>query len=290
MNTAVGELTLVTGMSGAGRTAAADALEDLGFFVVDNLPPALISRVVELAAGSGEGPRLAFVVDVRGGGYFDQLAGALRDLAERGIGYRIVFLEARDDVLIRRYEGSKRKHPLADRIIDGIAKERALLDELRGAADLIIDTSDLSVHQLRDRIISAFSANTREERLKVNVISFGFKHGLPADADMVLDVRYLPNPHWVDDLRPLSGLEEPVQRYVLDSPATKDLLERIDHLLEGMVPGWLDEGKRYMTIAVGCTGGRHRSVIMAEQIGERMRERGLPVVVRHRDIERGSSG
>jgi RNase adapter protein RapZ len=290
VNTAVGELTLVTGMSGAGRTAAADALEDLGFFVVDNLPPSLIARVVDLAATGGEGPRLAFVVDVRGGGYFDQLSGSLRELAERGIGYRIVFLEARDEVLIRRYEGSKRKHPLADRIIDGIAKERALLDELRGAADLIIDTSDLTVHQLRDRIVSAFSANTREERLKVNVISFGFKHGLPADADMVFDVRYLPNPHWVDDLRPMSGLEEPVQRYVMDSPATKDFLERIDHLLEGLIPGWLDEGKRYMTVAVGCTGGRHRSVICAEQIGQRIRERGLPVMVRHRDIERGGSG
>jgi len=290
MNIAVGELTLVTGMSGAGRTGAADALEDLGFFVVDNLPPALIARVVDLASAGGEEPRLAFVVDVRGGGYFDQLSDSLRELSERGIGYRIVFLEARDDVLIRRYEGSKRKHPLADRIIDGIAKERALLDELRGAADLIIDTSDLSVHDLRDRMIAAFSANTREERLKINVLSFGFKHGLPADADMVLDVRYLPNPHWVDDLRPMSGLEEPVQRYVLDAPATKDLLERIDHLLEGMIPGWLDEGKRYMTIAIGCTGGRHRSVICAEQIGARIRERGLPVVVRHRDIERGSSG
>jgi UPF0042 nucleotide-binding protein len=287
VNTAVGELTLVTGMSGAGRTAAADALEDLGFFVVDNLPPALISRVVELAATGGEGPRLAFVVDVRGGGYFDQLADSLRELSERGIGYRIVFLEARDEVLIRRYEASKRKHPLADRITDGIAKERALLDELRGAADLIIDTSSLSVHELRDRIVAAFSGTTREERLKVNVTSFGFKHGLPADADMVLDVRYLPNPHWVDELRPLSGLEEPVQRYVLDAPATKDLLERLDHLLDGLIPGWLDEGKRYMTIAIGCTGGRHRSVICAEQLGERIRERGLPVTIRHRDIERG---
>lgn len=287
MNETVNELALVTGMSGAGRTAAADALEDLGFFVVDNIPPQLISRVVELAqSGGGGDQRLAFVVDVRGGKYFDQLTAALRELSDKGIGYRIVFLEALDESLLRRYEASKRKHPLADRILDGITQERALLQTLRGAADLVIDTSDLSVHQLRDRIVGAFSRQTREERLRTSVVSFGYKHGLPVDADMVLDVRFLPNPYWVDELRPLPGTAEQVRRFVLDAPAAKDFVDRVDHLLDGLVPGWLEEGKRFQTLAIGCTGGRHRSVVLAEEIAELLRGRGLPVDVRHRDLER----
>lgn len=286
MNAGLPELTLVTGMSGAGRTAAADALEDLGFFVVDNLPPALIGRMIDLAQGGDHPQRLAFVTDVRGGSYFEQMHGALRELGERGIGYRIVFLEAQDEVLLRRYEASKRKHPMGDRVMEGIAKERTALSSIREISDLVIDTSDLSVHQLRERIVSAFASQSREERLRCSVVSFGFKHGLPVDADMVLDVRFLPNPYWVEELKPLDGTDERIKRFVLDAPAAKDFLERADALLDVLVPGWLEEGKRFQTLAIGCTGGRHRSVVMAEQFAERLRERGLPVSVRHRDLER----
>ncbi|MFP5225266.1 MAG: RNase adapter RapZ [Actinomycetota bacterium] len=288
MNASVPELTLVTGMSGAGRTAAADALEDLGFFVVDNLPPALIGRVIDLAQGGDHPQRLAFVTDVRGGSYFEQMHGALRELGERGLSYRIVYLEARDEVLLRGYEGCKRKHPMADRVMEGIALERDALRSIREIADLVIDTSDLSVHQLRERIVSAFASQSREERLRTNVVSFGFKHGLPVDADIVLDVRFLPNPYWVDELRPFNGKDEVIQRYVMDAPAAKEFLDRLEGLLDVLVPGWLEEGKRFQTIAIGCTGGRHRSVVIAEQVAEQLRERGLPVSIRHRDLERGA--
>lgn len=278
--------TIVTGLSGAGRTEVANALEDLGFFVVDNIPPPLMGKMVELSTGA-EGPhQIAFVVDVRGGVYFDQLAEALRDLARRGAEYRIIFLTAADDVLIRRYEDKKRKHPLADRIIDGIAKERALLESLREAADLVIDTSRLSVHDLRDRVVATFSEQSREERMRTTVTSFGFKHGLPMDADMVMDVRFLPNPYWVDDLRALPGTDERIREFVLGKDQTTDFLHRFEQLLDGLIPGFLAEGKRYLTIAIGCTGGRHRSVVCAEEIADGMRARGLPVAVRHRDLER----
>jgi len=281
------DFTIVTGLSGAGRSEVANALEDLGYFVVDNLPPALISKMVELAVVPGQEIRhIALVVDVRGGTYFDQVSEALRDLARRGIEYRIIFLTASDDVLIRRFEATKRKHPLADRVLDGISKERAVLESLREAADLVIDTSDMTVHQLRDRVLESFSAQSREERMQTTVVSFGYKHGLPLDADMVLDVRFLPNPYWIDDLRPLPGTDKKIREFVMGQSEAKDFMERLDTLLDGVVPGFLHEGKRYLTIAVGCTGGRHRSVVLAEVIGESLRRRGLSVVVRHRDLER----
>jgi len=284
---AIPDFTIVTGLSGAGRTETANALEDLGYFVVDNLPPALMGKMAELTAAAGAEVRnVAFVIDVRGGAYFDQLAEALEDLARRGSEYRIVFLTASDDALIRRFESTKRKHPLADRVIDGITKERALLETLREAADLVIDTSNLNVHELRDRIVAGFSSQSREDRMKTTVLSFGFKHGLPVDADMVLDCRYLPNPHWIDDLRPLPGTDERVRDYVMSQAATKDLLERLTNLFDGVVPGFLEEGKRYLTVAIGCTGGHHRSVVLAGEIAEQLRARGLPVTVRHRDIDK----
>ena len=281
------EFTIVTGLSGAGRTEAANALEDIGYFVVDNLPPALMGKMVELTTAPGTEPRnTAFVVDVRGGGYFTQLTEALRDLGRRGVEYRIVFLTASDDVLIRRFESTKRKHPLADRVIDGIAMERGLLESLRESADLVVDTSNLNVHQLRDRIAANFSPQAREDRMKTTVMSFGFKHGLPVDADMVLDCRFLPNPHWIDELRPLPGTDERVRDYVLSFEQTKDFLARLDNLFDGLIPGFLDEGKRYLTVAIGCTGGHHRSVVLAAEIADNLRDRGLPVVVRHRDVEK----
>ncbi|MFA5889519.1 MAG: RNase adapter RapZ [Actinomycetota bacterium] len=279
--------TIVTGLSGAGRTEAANALEDIGYFVVDNLPPALMGKMVELSLVPGEGPRsIAFVIDVRGGAYFDQLAEALRDLARRGVDYRILFLTASDEVLIRRFDAKRRKHPLADRVIDGITKERAMLESLREAADLVVDTSQLSVHNLRERIVTTFSSQSREERMRTTVLSFGFKHGLPMDADMVLDCRYLPNPHWVENLRPLPGTDPRIREYVLGKAQTTDLLDRLQTLFEGLVPGFLEEGKRYLTVAIGCTGGRHRSVVLAEELAVMLRARGLPVAVRHRDLDR----
>jgi RNase adapter protein RapZ len=281
------DFTIVTGLSGAGRSEVANALEDLGYFVIDNLPPALISKMVELAAAPGqEIKHVALVLDVRGGAYFDSVIEALRDLARRGIEYRIVFLTASDDVLVRRYEATKRKHPLSERVLDGISKERALLETLREVADLIIDTSNLTVHELRDRVVANFSSQSAQERMQTTVLSFGFKHGLPLDADMVLDCRFLPNPYWVDSLRPLPGTDTKIRDYVLEKDETKDFVERLDSLFDGLVPGFLQEGKRYLTIAIGCTGGRHRSVVLAEKLGELLRKRGLPVVVRHRDLER----
>ena len=281
------DFTIVTGLSGAGRSEVANALEDLGYFVVDNLPPALMAKMVELAVQPGQEIRhIALVVDVRGGTYFDQVSEALRDLARRGVEYRIVFLTASDDVLIRRFEATKRKHPLADRVLDGISKERAVLESLREAADLVIDTSNMTVHELRDRVVASFSAQSREERMQTTVVSFGYKHGLPLDADMVLDIRFLPNPYWVDDLRPLPGTDRKIRDYVMSQTETTDFLKRLETLLDGLVPGFLHEGKRYLTIGVGCTGGRHRSVVIAEAIADDLRRRGLNVAVRHRDLER----
>jgi RNase adapter protein RapZ len=281
------DFTIVTGLSGAGRSEVANALEDLGYFVVDNLPPSLMAKMVELAVVPGQEIRnIALVVDVRGGTYFDQVSEALRDLARRGVEYRIVFLTASDDVLIRRFEATKRKHPLADRVLDGISKERAVLESLREAADLVIDTSNMTVHELRDRVVASFSGQTREERMQTTVVSFGYKHGLPLDADMVLDIRFLPNPYWVDELRPLPGTDRRIHDYVLGQPETADFLTRLETLLDGVVPGFLHEGKRFLTIGIGCTGGRHRSVVVAEAIADSLRKRGLSVAVRHRDLER----
>jgi UPF0042 nucleotide-binding protein len=280
-------VTIVTGLSGAGRSEAAHALEDLGYFVIDNLPPQLIGKMIELASVPGQEIRnIAMVVDVRSGGYFEQLSEALRELGARGSEYRILFLTASDEALIRRYELHRRPHPLADRVVDGIAKERALLRSLREIADLVIDTTNLTVHQLRDRVVANFSSQGREERMKTTVLSFGYKHGLPVDADMVLDVRFLPNPHWVDELRPLPGTDPKVHDFVMEKEQTGDFLARVKHLLDGLVPGFLEEGKRYLTIAIGCTGGRHRSVVLADEIAAMLRAHGLPVEVRHRDLER----
>lgn len=280
------DFTVITGLSGAGRSTVADAIEDLGYFVIDNLPPALIPKMAELAGASGGLEKIGLVVDVRGGQFFPELSKSLADLTSRGLEYRIVFLTASDDALIRRFEATRRRHPLADRIVDGIAKERTLLESLRDQADLVIDTSELTVHELRRRIEAAFSRQPREASLKVNVESFGYKYGLPQDADLVLDVRFLPNPHWVDELRPLPGTDPRIRDFVMTRQATADFLERFDDLLEVLIPGYLTEGKHYLTLAVGCSGGRHRSVVIGEHIAARLRDRGLSVAVVHRDIDR----
>jgi UPF0042 nucleotide-binding protein len=279
---------IITGMSGAGRSTAANALEDLGWYVVDNLPPALLPSLVELGEGSeGAVPRMAAVVDVRGRSFFDSLHGALTELLERGVSPRIVFLEASDEALVRRFESVRRPHPLQEdgRVVDGIALERELLRDLRGEADLIIDTSLLNVHELHAAVDAAFVAGL-EPTLTVTVVSFGFKYGLPVDADMVVDCRFLPNPHWVPELRPRTGLDPEVSRYVLSRPGAGAFLDGYEGLLKLVTGGYLREHKRYVTLAVGCTGGKHRSVAIAEELGRRLTAAGLANRVAHRDMGR----
>ncbi len=279
-------LVIVTGLSGAGRTTAAKVLEDVGYFVIDNMPPSLIERVVDLATAQGSAvERVALVVDVRGRAFFGDLRATLATLRERELDARVVFLEASDQALVQRYEAARRAHPLSgqDRVVEGITRERSLLLDLRAEADLVIDTTDLNVHGLRERIQDAFGKADRS-RLVCNVVSFGFKHGTPRDADIVLDVRFLPNPHWVDELRPYTGLDEPVRQYVLGQPATGEFMERLGALFDVMVPAFVTEGKHYLTIGIGCTGGKHRSVALSEELAEHLRTHGVDVQVDHRDL------
>ncbi len=282
------QLAIITGLSGAGRSTAAKCLEDLGWFVVDNLPPALLLTMAELGIRSqGNVDRIAAVVDVRGRAFFADLQAALRALDERGTRPRILFLEASDRALVSRFESVRRPHPLRQRdpLVDGIATERALLAELRGEADLVLDTTDLNVHQLRAKIDAAFGAPDRSA-LQATVMSFGFKYGLPLDADVVLDCRFLPNPHWVEDLRAQSGLDDPVRDYIFSRPGAAEFLDRSDELLSIVRAGYLEEGKRFLMLAIGCTGGRHRSVAMAVALADRLVDAGVDVRVIHRDLGR----
>ncbi|QMU80549.1 RNase adapter RapZ [Streptacidiphilus sp. PB12-B1b] len=275
-------------MSGAGRSTAAKCLEDLGWFVVDNLPPSLIPTMVDLGARSqGAVARIGAVVDVRGRSFFDDLLASLEDLERRGVRLRVVFLEASDDALVRRFESVRRPHPLQGdaRIVDGIAQERTLLRDLRGEADLVIDTSSLNVHELRAKMDAQFS-DDQEPQLRATVMSFGFKYGLPVDADLVVDCRFLPNPHWVPELRSRTGTDEEVARYVFDQPGAKEFLDQYADLLRIVTEGYRREGKRYMTLAVGCTGGKHRSVAMSERLAKRLIADGLETVLVHRDMGR----
>jgi UPF0042 nucleotide-binding protein len=287
------QLVVITGLSGAGRSAASAVLEDLGFFVIDNLPLSLIEPVIDLATAPGSAiDRVALVVDVRGRQFLGsdqqehgtELRKAMRDLREREIDLRILFLEASDDALVRRYETARRIHPLArqDRIVDGIAREREYLEGLREEADLVLDTSALNVHELRERLEESFGDDDRE-RMVVNVVSFGFKNGTPRDADMLLDVRFLPNPHWVDGLRPLTGMDSRVRDYVLGQPDTAEFLRHTCELFDFLVPAFVREGKHYLTVAIGCTGGKHRSVVLSQVLADHLRTLGVSVKVDHRD-------
>lgn len=281
--------TIITGLSGAGRSEAARCLEDIGYFVVDNLPPELLATMAELAARPGGPARVAIVVDARGGVFFGELATALEQLKQLHIAYRILYLEASDEELVNRYEATRHRHPLApaDRVVEGIRKERLMMESLRGDADLIIDTSGMTPHELRDRLRDAFADAPAEESLQVSLISFGYKYGTPRDADLVFDVRFLTNPYWDAELKPLAGGEEAVRRYVTGQARYREFMTRLEALLDLVVPGYVAEGKSYLTVAVGCTGGRHRSVVVVDDLAHFFRTRGLPVRVDHRDVERG---
>jgi RNase adapter protein RapZ len=286
----VTEFVVVTGLSGAGRSTALNVLEDLGWFAIDNLPPTLISRVADLAESGRGGMPVALGVPSRGGAYttdVDQLRAELEALRAKGLRVRTLFLEAADEALVRRYEESRRRHPFAgERVVDAIAYERDLMRDLRATADLVIDTSDLNVHQLRDKILAAF-AHGDATGLQVTVSSFGFKHGVPLDADMVLDVRFLPNPHWVPQLRPRTGLDPAVRDYVLAQEATGEFMARLEALLEVALPGYVNEGKQYLSVAIGCTGGRHRSVVLTQELAAWLDRQGYTVHVVHRDMALG---
>jgi len=282
------DFTIITGLSGAGRSEAAKCFEDLGYFVVDNLPPALIGKMAELATGSGSPARVAIVADVRGGVFFGELSRGLEDLKQLKVPYRILFLEAGDDDLVSRYEATRRRHPLApaDRVVEGIRKERLMMQSLKESADLIIDSTGMTPHDLRDRVRDVFDRNPTETRVQVSIVSFGYKNGLPRDADLVLDVRFLPNPHWIDRLRPLPGTDPAVREYVAGQRAFGEFMRKLRSLMNTVVPGYVAEGKSYLTIAIGCTGGRHRSVVVAEELADYFRKHGQGVVVDHRDLDR----
>jgi UPF0042 nucleotide-binding protein len=283
------ELLVLTGMSGAGRSTVAHALEDLGWYVVDNLPPALLPQLAEQSLDTHAA--LAVVVDVRGGKFFDELSSALATLKESSTPYRLLFLDATDQSLVQRFESTRRPHPLQakDRIVDGIARERAKLEEIRAQADVVIDTTNLNVHQLEKRTAEIF-AEGMLSTLRINVLSFGYKYGIPVDADLVLDCRFIPNPHWIPELRPLNGLDKPVSEKVLGSEGVADFVQSYVSVVQKMIPGYFREGKKYVTIAIGCTGGKHRSVAVAEEIARQLTSASANLEISahptHRDVGR----
>ncbi len=283
------ELLILTGMSGAGRSTVAHALEDLGWHVVDNLPPALLPELATEMEKTESS--VAVVVDVRGGKFFDALASALTALGQSDTKYRLLFLDASDQALVQRFESTRRPHPLqsSDRIVDGIERERSKLEDLKAQADIVIDTSNLNVHQLEKRTSEIFAAGMAKA-LRINVLSFGYKYGIPVDADLVLDCRFIPNPHWIPELRPLSGLDDAVYSHVLKTDGVADFVKSYVAVVEKMIPGYLQEGKKYVTIAIGCTGGKHRSVSIAREIAAQLnREHGDYAVsahATHRDVGR----
>lgn len=282
----VADYLIITGLSGAGRSQAGATLEDLGWFVIDNMPTSLITKVAELVLAPGaETDRVAFVVG-RDAGQLGELEAALDQLRSTGSRVTVLFLEAADEVLVRRFEGTRRRHPLGRQGVTGaIATERRRLAGIRERADVSIDTSELNVNQLRERLIDLFTA-AESSAMQISVLSFGFKHGVPLDVDTVFDVRFLPNPHWVEALRPLTGLDPAVRDYVLGQPVAQEFVRRIEDLLSFLLPAYVKEGKSYLTVAIGCTGGRHRSVALAEELAARIRTHGFEPSVNHRDIAR----
>ncbi len=276
---------IITGLSGAGKTQAANCLEDLGYFCVDNLPPTLIPKFTELTSQSEGVKQVAFVVDVRGGRFFNDLSQALEELARQGINYTILFLEASDEVLIRRFKESRRKHPLSHQgpLPEAIKLEKQMLQELRGQADTIITTSNLNVHQLKEELVRLYSEG-EAGKITVTVFSFGFKFGLPLDSDLVFDVRFLTNPKYVDELSHLTGEESEVIDYVMEPELTRSFLTRLMNFLEFLLPYYVKEGKAHLVVAIGCTGGQHRSVVVANYVGQEVRKMGYRTIIKHRDL------
>lgn len=284
------ELLILTGMSGAGRSTVAHALEDHGWYVVDNLPSALLPDLASHTIGS-EFESVAVVVDVRGGEFFDELSTSLATLKTKKVPFRLLFLDASDQVLVARFESTRRPHPLQGegRIVDGISRERAKIDELRGGADIVIDSSNLNVHQLEKRVAEIFSPGSLSA-IRINVLSFGFKYGIPVDSDLLLDARFIPNPHWVPELRPLTGLDDQVFTAVTKSEGVEEFIRSYVSVLFQMIPGYLREGKRFVTLAIGCTGGKHRSVSIAREIARQLSEHSsdyeISAHATHRDVGR----
>lgn len=284
------ELVIITGMSGAGKTVAVQSFEDMGYFCVDNLPPALIPKFIDLVEGSGgKMKKVALVIDLRGREFFDHLFESIDAIAgESKVVPQILFLDAKDAALVRRYKETRRSHPLAENgsPLEGIESERGILNNLKGQAQLIIDTTDLKPLELRERILQRFSSSTKGS-FSVQVLSFGFKHGIPIDADLVFDVRFLPNPHYIDHMRPQTGLDKVVSDYVLKWAETQQFIEKLDDLLQYMLPHYKREGKRQLVMAIGCTGGKHRSVTLAEYFKKRLNDLEYNSYVTHRDVEKG---
>jgi len=284
------EVLILTGMSGAGRSTVAHALEDLGWYVVDNVPPALLPSLIKHTE-TADISSMAGVVVVRSGRFFDALNSSLEKLAASKLHHRLLFLDASDQALVQRFESTRRPHPLqgGERIVDGIARERAQLEDLRSGADIVIDTSNLNVHQLEKRVNEIFAAG-QANSLRVNVLSFGYKYGIPVDSDLLVDCRFIPNPHWVPELRPKNGLDDAVRDRVLHAPGVDEFVSGYVELFEKMAAGYLREGKKFVTLAVGCTGGKHRSVAIAEAIAKRLSaipsETSIEAHAVHRDIGR----
>ncbi|MDI3299619.1 MAG: RNase adapter RapZ [Bacillota bacterium] len=281
-------MVVVTGLSGAGKSEALKSLEDLGYFCVDNLPPALIPEFIRFLPGGGEVRRVALGVDIRGGVFFDSVLESLEQVRAQGIEPQILYLEANDEVLVRRYKETRRRHPLAPhgRLVDGLNRERERLAGLRAQARWVVDTSELTPRQLRRRMAALFGQDEGRRRMLVNLVSFGFKYGLPQDADLVLDVRYLPNPQYEEALRLLPGTDPRVRDFLFAHPETGEFLDRSWSFLEFLLPHYANEGKEQLTVGIGCTGGQHRSVALAAELGERIRGLGYPVTVEHRDVRR----
>jgi len=283
------QFLIITGISGAGKSNAMKVFEDLGVFCVDNLPPALVPKFAELCLSSdGRIRRAALAIDVRGGEFFDDLFAALAQLEELGVEYQILFLDASDEVLVRRFEETRRKHPLvqAGGILEGIRAERQRLQAVKEEADKIIDTTTLSVHDLKQEIMNTFVRGGRQGTLSVGIVSFGYKYGIPLDADLVFDCRFLPNPHYVEALRPLPGESPEVRRFVLSQPATQEFVRRLVEMMDYLLPQYVEEGKAHLTVAIGCTGGKHRSVVLGDELATYLKDRGYKVTLRHRDVRK----